>query len=122
MESSFEVTKNKRGMTIHHVDEKGFVNQNLVDNEVTKDDENNESVKESATDSDSQEQEQDKHEDIYDYVSQKVKQVIEEKGKYIFHVEPSSELESRPLTTLEDGCKYLGQWNALTNQKESQGV
>ena len=43
-----------------------------------------------------------KQKDIYDHVvNEKVKQLIEEKGKYDFKAKPSSDkLESRPITIL----------------------
>ena len=86
-------------MVIGHNHKKGSAKNNSIKGTAANNNQNNESMRNFAIDGDSFEEEKGKQEDIYYYVNQKVKQVIEDKGKYVFEVKRfTDKLESRPLT------------------------
>ena len=92
------VRGNDKSLDIKPYRKKGSINDSLLDKGVEKNDWIDESVENLFTDTKRLKQEKNKQEDIYDYVSEKVKQLIEEKGKYIFKEQANDNLESRPLT------------------------
>ena len=59
-----------------------------------------------------------------DYVNQTVASIYKEKGAFrekSGEFTTSSSLETRPMRVLENGAKYVGQWNTSTNEREGLG-
>ena len=61
-------------------------------------------------------------EDIYQWVGDRVKQVLHQKGKFDFQGKPWKTLSIQPLQTFRNGDKYFGQWDSETKEFYGQGI
>lgn len=60
--------------------------------------------------------------DILDYASEKVLEMRENHGPFPYRKDTNSKLETRTMATLENGAKYLGEWNKRENKREGRGI
>lgn len=59
---------------------------------------------------------------VLEFVNDTVKRIYNEKGEYKTPASTERNIAVKPLSSLENGARYEGEWNTTTNEREGKGI